>query len=289
MTTLPVVPQDVPVHDNTMFSDLVRCPRLYYYRHLRGLRKNGVHPALQFGALLHHGLDVWYTTRNGKDVLDAMTSYPDFIEPEDDYRTRARAILTITEYMTMFPTDPFEVLHTELPYTLEEPDGFKYGGVIDLIVRWNGMVWILDHKSASRGGETFWAQFYLSPQMTGYTWAGTLLHGSKITGALVNQLLIHRVKKSPIEQFARRSFPYDDAHIAEWKQSVIDLYHEAHRRQILDRAGVQLDQAYPVNWHNCINKYGKCPFFNVCKAPESSREALIEQDFTVDFWTWERD
>lgn len=264
-----------------MFQDFYRCPRLYYYRHILGLVSAGVSPALQFGSLLHAALEVWYTTRDPVATLTAVDEYEDFTEPDDDHRTRGRARVTIAEYIELFHEESLQMLLTETPFDLEDSDGFRYGGVMDGLVMWHGKLWALDHKSTARGGETFWDQFFMSPQMTGYTWAASSLHGKKVMGALVNQILIHRNKKPAHEQFNRRSFMYSEGQIAEWKDQVCHNYRLIHQCQQADH--------FPTQWHGCVNKYGKCAFYNVCRSPEKSRPALLEKDFVHNPWHWDKE
>jgi hypothetical protein len=279
-TTLPVIPTSIRTHDNTMFSDHARCPRLYYWRHIRGIIPDRTAPALQFGGVLHDGLELFYKGVAPAEVLDRMKEKEDFIEPVDDHRTMGRALVTIAEYMTHYGDDPsFKVLFTEMPFEIEDDDGFRYGGIIDLTVQWQNGVWVEDHKSTSRGGPTYWDQFTLNPQPIGYVWAARLLHGRKIMGFLINQLLVHKNKKPVIQQFARRSYIVSDWQLEEWKRMTIYRYHEIARN-------IEEDY-FPPRWDHCFNKYGQCAYFALCRTPESAREAVIEHEYKENRWHWE--
>lgn len=278
-----MIPEHVPTGDNTSLSWHDRCPRLYHYTVRRGLRSKGTKSALQFGSLLHEGLEAWYRTRSLEAALQAVKDYQDFEEFPGEYRTRGRAMVTISEYIEWWGMNTSwwgeDVLFTETPFTLEGPDGFRYGGKIDLIVLYHGRPWIVDHKSTSRGGAGWWTEYKNSPQMAGYVWAGSLLHGEPIAGVIINRLLIHKNKKQPSEQFARQAFLYPPEKVEEWKASKIQQYQEI---------GVHIDQDYfPPRMRNCVEKYGPCQFFDVCTtAKEEDREKLLARNFVNDPWDW---
>lgn len=280
MTRLPVIPDIVPTADNTTFESWERCPRLYWLRHVRGLSSKGVKTALGFGGMVHAGLAKWYETGSAEQALRTVEEYV-FVDPESDHRTKGRAMVTMAEYIGHYgsPDSRWDkVLLTETPFDIVDADGFRYGGVIDLVVLWKGVPWIVDHKTTTRGGDSYWYQFQNSGQMCGYTWAGSELVGQPVRGVIINRILLHKQKKSPEEEFAWRPMLYSAEKVLEWKEMRIDAYHEI-------ALSIETDNFRP-RWDNCINKYGTCPFFNVCSAPATSREELIASDFDVRPWDW---
>lgn len=298
MLKAPVIPADIRTHDNTMFQWWNDCPRKYYFCSQLGLRKKTKAPALSWGGLMHDGLAEWYKTRDPDKTLEVIDKHPDwqdepdaldeegvFLDEAPDFRTKARALQKMTEYMLFWKDDPgWEILLTETPFELTEPDGFRYGGKIDLIVEWNGKPWVVDHKTTTRFGSTqaqrnrFYQQFEQSPQMGGYTWAGSLLHGKPLAGVIINVICIHKNPKPPEIQMNRRAIVFDEAKVAEWKQMRIEEYREI--SQALE------EDNFRPRWDNCVGKYGPCPFYNVCSLPEASRKRVLDLDFEVHPWNW---
>lgn len=280
---LPVIPSNVPTADNTVLSWHDRCPQLYEYAALRGLTSPGTSAALQFGSILHAGLEAWYRTHDARAALEAVRDYQDFEEIPGEYRTRGRALSTIAEHIEWWGenTDWWgdEVLFTESPFTLEDSDGFRYGGRIDLIVMYHGKPWIVDHKSTSRGGNSYWTQFELNPQLAGYVWAGSLLHGEPIAGVIVNRMVVHANKKPASEMFERRAFLYSQQKIDDWRRSKIAQYHEMQKH---------LESGYyPRRTRNCVEKFGTCQFHDICTTDKlEDREMLIERNYIVKPWDW---
>jgi len=279
-TPVLTTPEDMETHDNTMFTWFDECARLYQVFAVLGLRPKLKRAPLEFGSLLHEGLDTLYQTKSIHDAVNKMESLP-YEDPIDDHRTKARAILTLVEYHEHYGDEEGwfkNILLTETPFDIVSLNGFRYGGKIDLIVNYNDEAWIIDHKTTSMGGPTWWDQFYNSPQMLGYVFAGSLLVGRPIQGVIVNQLLIHKTKKSPEEQFARRPFLYSKDQVEEW------LHMRASTYQKIKAAK---DSGYfPPNYNNCKGKFGRCALFNICTLPQASRARALEYDFEHNPWDW---
>jgi len=296
---LPVVSASLSTHDNTMFSWWNDCHWKYYLKAYLGLRKIKKAPALSWGGLMHDGLADWYKSRDPEKALLVINNHPDWQEKEDeietddsivfdqkpDFRTKARALTKMAEYMQHWGVEEnWEILLTETPFELSEPDGFKYGGKIDLIVRWNGKPWVVDHKTTTRFGTSltqrnnFYRQFENSPQMAGYTWAGTQLHGEPIAGVIINTICIHKIAKPAEIQMDRRAILFSEEKIAEWKAMRIEEYREIEEAISRD--------VFRPRWDSCVGKYGPCSFQHVCKLPAASRQRTIDLDFEVNPWNW---
>lgn len=272
---LPIIPADVPTCDNTRMNDFNKCPRWYWIRHVKGLKPRGVNGALQFGSLLHSGLAVWYKTKDANKALAAIEEAP-YIEVPGDYRTLGQALLTLERYLEHYGNDEqFKVILNETPFNLEDGEGFRWGGRLDLGVLWNGGVWIADHKSTSMGGPTWWYQFDYAPQIAGYCWAGSKLHGAPIRGAIINRIV---VRKSGTYEFERRFFLFPDWKIREWRETRINDYHRLAR--------AYEENEFPPNHYACHGKYGRCPAFDVCNSPPKARPRLLNEIFEEDPWDW---
>jgi len=63
-----------------------------------------------------------------------------------------------------------------------------WSGVIDLVIAENGRLFIVDHKTTSVEGDTYWKGFQLSQQFMGYVWAAQKIINKTIDGALANVL-----------------------------------------------------------------------------------------------------
>lgn len=272
---LPVIPPSVRTHDNTMMSDFAKCPWWYQLRHNRGLRPAGDSAALAFGGALHDALAEWYKTKDLKATLDKIDSI-DYPSIPGDYRTIGLVHTVIQRYLDQYGDDPhWDVVLNETSFDLEDDEGFRFGGRLDIGVIWNDDVWVVDHKSTSIGGSTWWEQFSSAPQMAGYSWAGSKLRGGPIRGVIINRLV---VRPSGTMEFERRPYRWPEWKLEEWRESRILDYHRI--------AAMNEANEHPRNRYSCVGKYGKCPAFDICEAPPAARQTLIDHVMIEDRWDW---
>lgn len=119
---------------------------------------------------------------------------------------------------------------------------------------------IVDHKTSSMEGPTFWGQFDLSPQMRGYVWAAQQLIGEPIPGCAINAIIGRKPSRTgSAHEFAVSEFDYTPEQISKWLKST-----QSHLSNLL-RALCYND--FPENSINCQGKYGACDYKDVCKAP----------------------
>lgn len=229
---------------------------------------------------MHIGLKDWYETKNLDIAVQAMMD-AEFDDPIDDFRTKDRCIRKLVDYTEFYGEESEwmdRILLNETPYEISSPDGFKWGGKMDLLVMWHGKPWVMDHKTTARYGPGYFNEFVMSSQMAGYIWAASQLHGAPVAGVIINCIVTHKVPKPIEQQTHRQAIMYSPERIEEWRRSQISDYHDIHRC---------IESGYfPPRWDNCINKYGKCSAFEVCKVPEKNREDMLEEQFEDVAWNW---
>lgn len=280
----------LPTLDNSAASNFNRCNRLFNLenrqkllvaRHnyetgeLEPARSNGA----AFGDLLHEGLKVWYRTYDAMAACQALIDKP-YTDDPDDYRTKEKALRLLGQYMAHYGRDPhWEVIFTETAFEVVDSNiDFKWGGKIDLVVRWNDKLWIVDHKSTTVFDKNWWYQFFPDMQTAGYAWAASHLHGEPIFGAIINMIQVNNNKKekAPEELFQRKWFMYEPHHIEEWKKQAIDIYERIHVRAF--------NNEFPPNWHACTNKYGRCSWYDFCRLRPENRERFLENETVPNTW-----
>lgn len=231
-----------------------------------------------------------------------------------EWRTPDRACDTIQRYIKRYPTEPFQ-LHSfygepavEIPFSLplcvldynaDVPSGAMswddltgpgsgnfvskihvyWTGKIDLAIVENGRNFILDHKTTSMVGPTFWDQFHLSNQTIGYCWAAEqIFEGMKFSGLIVNAIIGRPITKTGVHtDFERNKFYYSADQLKEWelntKELVADFLANLHRGH------------FPMHTTWCIGKYGKCRYHDVCSLPSEARIHMLMSDHYADN-TW---
>ena len=296
--------------DNFSFSGHQGCPLWYKTRIKEGWTTRFKSAALGFGGTLHEGLATWYKTRDPDAVIASIESH--WTDgPVDDFRDLMKCKKVMLEYMNHYVHEPFSIIPgmvevaTALPTGMYLPlclkcmmdnriqDGWnqwtdtcdncgepleaiEYGGIFDTLVDFNGQVYILEHKTTTQMGSTFFNQFKPNNQVTGYVWLAKELSG-RCDGALINAIGLY--KASPT-RFERHISTRSEFELDEWKQ---DLWTEACNIQQHEVFG-----HFPMRTKACT-LYGACEFYSVHTVNDPAvRQRLLEQDYVKSTWEFEK-
>lgn len=171
-----------------------------------------------------------------------------------------------------------------------------FTGRIDLPVSLDSRIFIMDHKTTSILGSSFFDRMMMATQMRGYCWAFRELTGQMPAGYIVNAL---RTKEPPVyvaegktggtrkyqnpelwwqESFQRERYYVDAAKLDEWKQNTIDKIEEFfwhYSRGYL-----------PTNSESCTKYNMRCPFFRVCELEQEDRLTMLNSgDYVTNTWS----
>lgn len=153
----------------------------------------------------------------------------------------------------------------------------EYGGIFDGLVEYGGTVYVLEHKSTSMLGSTYFNQFKPNNQVTGYVWAAGQMSGRQVGGAIINAIGVYRVGKTKFERHITNRFPEE---IVEWLENVrivCNQIKEAELRQTFSRST------------GACTMYGLCEFHSVCNlAREKERLKRLDMDYHIDPWDYEK-
>lgn len=151
-------------------------------------------------------------------------------------------------------------------------------GRIDAVVAEGPLLWVIDHKTTSRGGKEFEEYFRLSNQTRGYTWAASKLTGLPLAGLILNAVIIRPPTKTGVAtEFDRKSYPYRPDSLEEY---------EANMRQLIRTIIFSLTSGY-FQQHSlsfkspCVG----CAYHDNCQLPVNQRWADLASDFYQDV-TW---
>lgn len=268
--------------------------------------------ALGFGAALHEGLAAWYKTGEiGKALMAINEAWPQE-HPIDDYRTREKCIQVMLDYVKAYPQESFKVVGygtedamVEKTFSLEtgmylscydcgpdyqwdgdsEPncpncgqplEPIEYGGIFDTLVEFGGKIFILEHKSTSMLGSTYFHQFKPNNQVTGYVWGAQKLSGRAVGGAIVNAIGVY---KASATKFERNITTRSAADIEEWMRNVKSTCEEI---QFHRRTGY-----WPMRTSACT-LYGICEFHSVhTLTHQIERENMLQTNYVKDKWDHE--
>lgn len=168
------------------------------------------------------------------------------------------------------PNEPF-VLHDVQVY---------WTGKCDLAITLDHQPWVMDHKTCSMMGKTFWDNFQMSNQTVGYTWAAEKIFGEPFTGLLVNALYWRppTAKGIMTTEFHRQRFYYDPQQVKEWELNV--------HATINDFLSHLARGYFPMYTAWCQGKYGQCPYFGTCSMPSQFRMSDLLTSFNYTDTEW---
>lgn len=286
------------LYDNTRLSDYRRCPRYYYFRHVRHWTTDAPALALIFGGAWHAAMDViWAELPNGTPRLKvaamASVAFDQYwVEagmppPEEiDYaleqqlapRTPRGAQEMILGYIEArgpaLERGDFDVACIERPFMVplsETDEGLFYIGKIDKTVRRRDRLLGIEHKTTtaySKSGKfrsTFLDSFSPNSQVYGYVFALTMMYGERVQGVWVDAALVHKVEEAftfiPVE--IRRN--QLDMWLWETRSWIERLEQDLAALERVDPRSPHMG-AFPRNTNSCFDFNKSCTYLDQCKA-----------------------
>jgi hypothetical protein len=287
-----------------MLRAYARCERLYAVLHVKGWRPSittvvgdEVPKArgLSFGAMTHEGLAQFYIVlkESGNLALalqaglTALSEFPYAASQDpDEIRTKGRAMYDLKQYVFEYKGDKqWKLLMTETPSAIEDHEGFRYGGRMDLAVidtEYGERLFPVDHKTTTRFTKFFFDNFKLDPQMMGYYWMAGKLTGIEPAGVIINAIVVH--KKETV--FARHKLLISPAHVARWRERNIVRYERISEQLAVDPQGDRWyeQEIWNPNFEHCVDRYGRCPMFPVCHGDPSNAAIHLNINFEPGRW-----
>jgi len=153
-----------------------------------------------------------------------------------------------------------------------------YTGRIDLIVEQAGKLWVVDHKTSSVGGPSYYEGFRTSSQFRGYCYIAGQLLGREVSGAFANVILARQPTKTGRDiEYERQPFVYDESLLAEWRHNTFT--------NISTFVARIISGDFPQRTTHCTNKFGTCPYLSVCALPPHLRPHLLYSgNYTEHTW-----
>jgi hypothetical protein len=158
---------------------------------------------------------------------------------------------------------------------------FVFTGKIDAVIRAaSGLLWVIDHKTSSRGGKEFEEAFRLSLQTRGYCWAAQKILGQRVAGLIMNAVVVRKktVKGTGVPtEFNRHYFNYDPWSLAEW---------EANVHAVIEDIVASLQRGFfPQASRSFKSPCTGCDFHENCALPPDQRAADLASGLYTDV-TW---
>lgn len=278
------------------------CQRLHHLKYNLGYRATREADALRFGTLIHRGLEAWFTSP-GCRLEAALNAI--HLEPADPFDL-ARATVLICGYDERWGSVEFETVAVEVPFraplvnpaTGKPSKTFALAGKIDAVIRMDGRLLLVEHKTASEDigiGSDYWKRLRLDGQVSLY-FDGAAALGYEVEGCLYDVLRKPALRPLTATPADQRKYKKDgtlyanqrleDETPAEFQARLVEAVAEDpsryYQRGEVSRLDAELDDArhdrwqlgrqiregqildrYPRNPEACV-RFGTCEFFGVC-------------------------
>jgi len=170
-----------------------RCPNLYRYKYVMGLKPKKEQSALRRGSWLHELFQVHYDGEDWKKRHRELTAEFNLMFEEEradlgDLPSECARIF-IAYLMNYRDEDShYKIIDSELDEVITLPNGLKFRMIIDLIVEEpDGGLWLWDHKTVKNFMD---ADFLLiDAQLTRYFWGAEHLGYKNLRGVIFNEVI----------------------------------------------------------------------------------------------------
>lgn len=242
------------VYDSSFLGKWNACPKWTYWGYIKGLDLKEAPEARNFGFLFHEALALTLKGATEEEALKVFEEIPKFVSEK---YSRERAGLFLRGYRKKWSEEPFEIEEVEVEFHVGLENGAIISGRIDVIGKWQGYIYVVDHKTAGSVGVSFFKQF-LFPclQMDTYSWACKKLKG-ECAGVIING--ISTADKPKEERFQRQVFGRTAQEIERAEENLIIMVEEVER--------CLLEKKFPMRTSYC-SMYGGCVFRALCQDEE---------------------
>lgn len=284
-------PQMPTKYDHSTTGVFQECERMFYWQHELGRVPRMENYSFRWGKTGHKVIEQWLANRDTDQVMQTIVDeIPDITE--DRYqRNRKRMVELFVEWVKYNEINPLKVLHTEqsvliacldqaCPYS-ETGCGLVYGGRMDRIVDWNGIVGPLDVKTSVMDDQDPVAEYKPSHQMMGYVWLGSHLMGKHVWGVILEKIVCNSKKL----QIKRHPITFAKDLIREWAEQEIQYQQ---RIKFLHETAAYDPSKWLMNHFRCYKPF-KCAYRDICTSPRDMDFRLkLIRDTTVEArWDFE--
>jgi PD-(D/E)XK nuclease superfamily len=168
---------------------LRQCLRLHYYRYTLGITQPSG-DAARFGTVGHAALEAWLRAWQAGNLDERLPAAFAAISASDlSPYDKARLSALITAYHIRWKDEPWEILAVEVEFRYELGD-YTIGGKLDALIRKDGRVYVLEHKTTGQDaspGSAYWDRLSIDTQVSIYVDGATML-GHEIAGCIYDVL-----------------------------------------------------------------------------------------------------
>ena len=157
--------------DYSQLQTYINCPKIYYFKYIRKLKKRKADEGIQtrsFGSEIHHALKIYFETKSIQKACDYFKlNYENL--PIEQIRTVTNGVTLLQEFVGWWDNNfrQAEILGCEVQDKFNVNE-IEYLVKIDMIIKLNGNIFVVDFKTTTSKTHYFFRQFSPNMQVSGY-------------------------------------------------------------------------------------------------------------------------
>ena len=205
---------DIKTLTNSARNEFLNCRKKFYYSYMCGLSPRTLQVPFLVGGLFHDELERMYTDKKwdleSADKRITKAIHVAIVESDilDDREAQGlwqqRAILKgiLKGYKAKYKKDKtWKIRSAEEKFRIELKNGWKYAGMIDMLIFKGQQLFIVEHKTTSRLDQGYVGRLPLDNQIIGYSWAVFKLLKKMPKGVIYNVVKKTQLRQGGAEKF----------------------------------------------------------------------------------------
>jgi len=309
MHIVPTTDFTLPWYDFSTLNTIAQCPRkgIISYRHNKHVHEGGTSDALLAGHACHRFfaaynafgnqelVDKLYTSdeqehmfgnamaaKEGSDrlafALEAL--YQSELPDSSSAKKSPDKLEKSCIYWADMQRHGCEIYDVEFKFDITIDNSFRYVGVIDCL-QYNsrGSIIPVEYKTTGRMDDKYLAQWYLSPQLTGYMLACMAYHKAGLLPEPASYNVLEAVcvpiTKTMTVPHVRKPYQRNEVHF--------EIFDRWVRAMVAYTDTVEPWNS-PVRPHSCYSYFSVCEFIDFCQQSEADRKHIFENELVERIW-----
>ncbi len=261
-------------------QDYLRCQKYWMWRYVKKLVPKYTSTSLIYGRAMHETLAQFFKDKrtNIKDVFiqQIEAAKDEFYDTSKLPEIRDDGVAILNAFRDSFIYATWEpiAIEEEFAVTIPVPGGdVRFTGRLDLVVQdYNGLIYIIDHKTTKWGIPALCQTLSVSDQATGYLmlWNRNHPDDQQAQGVIYNIL---RKYKSVVECKTHPVLKTSEDE-QRFTEDAADVLHTIHTKISMPNA------RFPMNTGSCYLYNQPCQYLDLCKG--TAYESLIGLTYKIE-------
>lgn len=283
------------IQDSTKLQSFMSCERKYFFEYILGYRPEAPIHALEFGKSFHDAKEVLLTIGYSQRGIDAamnafLTTYRKVYGEETDLdfsgKHPGNVELALNKYVSDYADDNFQVLFTEVGFSMLVGLNRTLYGKLDAVIEKEGKVYILETKTAGALWSYWFDSWQLKFQISAYTnFLYSYYPKEQVGGVIIDGTIFRKKEVENLRTFVYKTPEKMLGWLSETNYFFTSL--EANFKALPQvKESDTVMECFPRRTESCVKYNRICPFFDVCQARENpyAKRNLLPSGYKIEFW-----